>query len=150
MSGLVALVVIALAALAGYVVTYLAIVRPQAARADSLQADWLATLVEAQEHENAALVDLERIADTLGAGVDHSVEWSEEQRRALFLSLCGDCGCIHTIACPRIKRSRFGDNGTTRVEVEYFASWPHDGVVSVDDYMEQNEPPTSVGVRVTG
>ena len=106
---------------------------------------------EHAEHGADSLAEERRRALAVVPITDHSAEWSTEAIQTLYAGRCGDCGCIHMVACPRIKRARFAENGHTRVEVEYFATWDHTGVVAVDDFIEQNEPPTaSAAVRVTG
>lgn len=157
MVGYVLLGALLLAAVVGAVGMYGVMVKERAregradaatlARAVAEREDALSTALRLEEE----FAEERRRALAVVPITDHSAEWPHEAIQTLYAGRCGDCGCIHTVACPRIKRARFAENGITRLEVEYFATWDHTGVVAVDDFMEQNEPPTaSAAVRVTG
>ena len=49
---------------------------------------------------------------------------------------CEDCGGVHQRACPRIKRQVWigqGSSAGTRTEVEYWRTYPDDGVIWPED-----------------
>jgi len=49
---------------------------------------------------------------------------------------CEDCGGIHSRACPRIKRQtwlRTGPGAGERTEVEYWATYPDEGIIWPED-----------------
>jgi hypothetical protein len=50
-------------------------------------------------------------------------------------SKCANCGGIHVIACPRVKRIRFAPGGQTPVEVEFWADneWPKENVKWIEN-----------------
>lgn len=59
--------------------------------------------------------------------------------RTLFDRLrCTDCGGVHTMACPRIKKLVQGSGAR---EVEYWppGAWPTDGIVWLEDTFEDDE-----------
>jgi hypothetical protein len=47
--------------------------------------------------------------------------------------LTHNCGGVHSISCPRVKRIRFRGDGQTPLEVEYFESWPQDNILWIED-----------------
>ena len=51
----------------------------------------------------------------------------------LAAAKCIHCGGVHSIACPRVKRIRFRADGQTALEVEFFAEWPKDDVLWIED-----------------
>jgi len=55
---------------------------------------------------------------------------------------CGDCGGIHQRACPRVKRQvwlRTGAGAGERVEVEYWRTYPDDGIIWPEDAFDPDE-----------
>jgi len=49
---------------------------------------------------------------------------------------CEDCGGIHSRACPRIKRQvwlRTGPGAGERTEVEYWDTYPDEGIIWPED-----------------
>ena len=62
---------------------------------------------------------------------------SEEQRQSILdpANRCAHCGGVHAINCPRVKRIRFRADGSTPLEVEFWADneWPKDRIVFPED-----------------
>ena len=55
---------------------------------------------------------------------------------------CEDCGGIHQRACPRIRRQtwiRTGPGDGQRAEVEYWRTYPDDGIIWPEDAFDDAE-----------
>jgi len=55
---------------------------------------------------------------------------------------CPDCGGIHSRACPRIKRQtwlRTGPGAGERTEVEYWATYPDEGIIWPEDAYDEDD-----------
>jgi hypothetical protein len=65
-----------------------------------------------------------------------------EQQKKMLENRCVNCGGVHSIACPRIKRMRFRADGQTPLEVEFWpdSEWPKDRVVWIEDIPELASP----------
>jgi ribosomal protein L44E len=131
----------------------------EARRQDQLADTWLHRIEDLEKErddwKDAAWETTVRAEEAVMAAPDpppppETKPWTTADRDALLKMRCADCGYIHTINCPRVRRLRFRQDGETRLEVEYWDQWPHDDVVSVDDYIEEHEAPSTMGVTVTG
>lgn len=78
-------------------------------------------------------------------------ELTEEQRKALWDARCAHCGGSHLRACPRVKRIRFRGDGSTPLEVEFWAAgeWPTDDVTWLEDIQPQDIQPQPQDGTVT-
>ena len=68
-----------------------------------------------------------------------SPEARTEITKALSTPLvrCNDCGGVHSIACPRVRRRRFRTDGETLLEVEYWPEpWDKDHILFAEDVAE--------------
>ena len=65
-----------------------------------------------------------------------------DEYNVLKASRCVNCGGIHAISCPRVKRMRFRPDGQTPVETEFWRDdeWPKDNVKWIENLAIDTSP----------
>ncbi len=94
---------------------------------------------EAQERLDLTLADLAEAREHLADFQRRKAEaeaLTAEQRQTLAAARCAHCGGVHAISCPRVKRIRFRSDGSTPMEVEFWAEWPQDRVTYPEDFLD--------------
>jgi hypothetical protein len=83
--------------------------------------------------DNRSLLDDIQRLEMLG--MDEREKVTQEQYNLLTASKCANCGGVHLIACPRVKRMRFRPDGQTPGEVEFFPDneWPKDRITWLEE-----------------
>jgi hypothetical protein len=96
-------------------------------------------LLDAQEKNdslraiNADLIQEMHRLELIARPVKEAV--TQDEYNVMMASKCANCGGVHTISCPRVKRIRFAPGGQTPVEVEFWPDneWPKENVKWIEN-----------------